>query len=100
MPATIMGGGIHQVLNLRSSLFQDLLTYSGLLSGRSLSSPVRQLIQRAAKEGFRSRDGSLQECCDLGVAQGRNANKHFGKIKMFPLINDPFNTGLFLPVRK
>jgi hypothetical protein len=34
-------GGIHQVFNLRSSLFQDLLTYSGLLSGlRSLSSPV------------------------------------------------------------
>jgi len=36
----------------------------------------------------------------LGVAQGQNTNRHFGKTKMFRFINDPFNAGFLLPVRK
>jgi len=40
VPALTLGEN-HQIFNLRSSLFQYLFTYSGLLSGlRSLSSPV------------------------------------------------------------
>jgi len=33
--------------------------------------------------------GLLEVTCDLGVVQGQNANRHLGKIKMLPLIEDP-----------